>query len=436
MKARYLDLLRDDDVRRWFENLRAKSALTATVYLRGLGYFCQLNQTTPREILKAAKSEAFRDRFTDFVRRLEKEGKAGSYIARFKKVLHSWLAYNGVPVRLKVNIAGEYDTPTIESERVPSKEELDRIARMATPRGRVSAVLMAFSGLRPESLGDYTGSDGLRLGDLVEAEIKPEGIEFRSSPTMLLVRRGLSKARHQYFTFASGQTLTYIKEYLDERVKRGERLGKDSPLLGFDARGLRKNKFLRTTLVTRDIKEAILKTGFNWRPYVLRAYFDTNMIIAESKGKTSHPYLQFMMGHKGDMEARYSTNKGILPPDMIEDMRSAYKACEPFLSTASQPLEQTSIVKEAKIEALKSMAKSLLGIDLLEAKVAKERELKRELTKDEEVELFESEIKKMRNGEWDPQIMVSEEELQKHLAEGWQFVSVLPSQKILIRKMC
>lgn len=75
--------------------------------------------------------------------------------------------------------------------------------------------------------------------------------------------------------------------------------------------------------MTRDIKEAILKAGFSWRPYVLRAYFDTNMIIAESKGKVSHPYLQFFMGHKGDMEARYSTNKGWLPPDMVEGMREA-----------------------------------------------------------------------------------------------------------------
>jgi len=43
---------------------------------------------------------------------------------------------------------------------------------------------------------------------------------------------------------------------------------------------------------------------------MLRAYCDTNMIIAESKGKISHPYMQFIMGHKGDIEARYSTNKG------------------------------------------------------------------------------------------------------------------------------
>jgi site-specific recombinase XerC len=434
LKARYAYLLEDEDVRRWFDNLAAKSYVTATVYLRTLGLYCELNNTNPKAMLQTAGSKAFRDGFSDFVRRLEREGKAGSYIARFKKVLHSWLSYNGLNVKLRVNIAREYDTPTIAGERVPSKEELEKIIRMASPRGRVSIALMAFSGLRPESLGNYTGDDGLRLGDFAEAEISDDGIKFEKTPAMLVVRKGLSKARHQYFTFLPEQGITYVKEYLAERVKLGERLGKDSPLLGFDPRGAKKNRFLRTTLVTRDVKEAILKAGFSWRPYVLRAYFDTNMIIAESKGKISHPYLQFLMGHKGDIEARYSTNKGVLPPDMIEDMRKAYRECEPFLTTLSKPLEETSVIKEAKVEALKSIAKSLLGIDLVEVKVAREKELGRELSKDEELELFENELKKLREGKHNPQRIVKENELEDFLKEGWQFVSVLPSQRILIRK--
>jgi hypothetical protein len=434
MRAKYAYLLEDEDVKRWFDNLAAKSYLTATVYLRNLGFYCEVNGTSPKALLKVAGTKAFRDSFTDFVRRLEGEGKAGSYIARFKKTLHSWFSYNGLNVRLKVNVRGEHETPTIANERVPSKEELDRVLRMATLRGRVSIALMAFSGLRPQTLGNYTGTDGIRLGDFIEAKVNEKGITFTKIPTMLVVRRGLSKAKHQYFTFVPQQTITYIEEYLEERVKHGERLGKDSPLLGFDPRGVKRNKFLRTTLVTRDIREAILKAGFQWRPYVLRAYCDTNMIIAESKGKISHPYLQFIMGHKGDIEARYSTNKGVLPPDMIEDMRKAYKECEPFLSTATQPLEQASVVKEAKIEALKSMAKSLLGIDLVDVKVAREKQLGRELNKDEELELYERELKRLRDGKHNPQRIIHEKELEKYLVEGWQFVSVLPSQKILIKK--
>jgi hypothetical protein len=434
MGTKYAQLLKNKDVKRWFDNLAAKSVVTATVSLRTLGLYCEMNKTDPKSILKVAKTKSFRNKFHDFVRKLEREGKAGSYITRFRKVLHSWMAFNGLNVRLQVNIVGEHDTPSIADERIPSKEELEKIIRMATPRARISVALMAFSGLRPESLGDYTGIDGLKLGDFVEAQLSENGIEFPRIPTVLLVRKGLSKARHQYFAFVPKQTATYIKEYLEKRIKKGEDLDKDSPLIWFDEHGKSRNEFLRTTLVTRDVKEAIVKAGFSWRPYVLRAYCDTNMIIAESKGKISHPYLQFMMGHKGDIEARYSTNKGRLPPDMIEDMRRCYNSCEPFLSTVTQPLEQMNIVTEAKIEALKSMAKSLLGIDLLEVKVAKEKELGKELSKDEEIQLFESELKKLRDGTHNPQRIIGEKELEKNLAEGWQFVSTLPSQKILIRK--
>ncbi|MEM2636222.1 MAG: hypothetical protein QXQ28_05095 [Candidatus Nezhaarchaeales archaeon] len=85
-------MLEDEDVRRWFDNLAAKSLLTATVYLRNLGLYCELNGTDPKGILRDDGSKAFRDRFADFVRRLEREGKASSYIARFKKVLDDWFA--------------------------------------------------------------------------------------------------------------------------------------------------------------------------------------------------------------------------------------------------------------------------------------------------------------------------------------------------------
>ncbi|MGQ9507604.1 MAG: hypothetical protein ACUVTB_07110, partial [Candidatus Bathycorpusculaceae bacterium] len=123
-----------------------------------------------------------------------------------------------------------------------------------------------------------------------------------------------------------------------------------------------------------------------------------------------------------------------LDPATIERMREAYKKCEPFLLATSQPLDQTALVKEAKIEALKSMAKSLLGIDLLHVKIAKEKEIGRELSKDEELELFETELKRLREGKHNPQRIVHERELPKYLTEGWQFVSVLPSRKILIKK--
>ena len=44
-------------------------------------------------------------------------------------------------------------------------------------------------------------------------------------------------------------------------------------------------------------------------------------------------YRSFLIGHVGDIEHRYTVNKGSLPDDMIESMRSAYEKSLRFLET-------------------------------------------------------------------------------------------------------
>ncbi|MDG7000129.1 MAG: site-specific integrase [Nitrososphaerota archaeon] len=428
MSSKYSSLLEDQDVKRWIDNLSANSLITAEVYLRTMGLYCDLLGTTPKKILKDAPSKRFRDGFTDFVRKMEKEGKAGSYIERFKKVILSWLSYNNVEVKLKVNIRGKSETPTIANERVPSKDELSRILRMASPRARVSIALMAFSGLRPESLGSFAGTNAIKLQDFIEGKITSDGLSFdnKNIPSILRVRSPLSKARHQYFTFVGEEAITYINEYLQERAKKHkEKLSPTSPVLAFDPRGVKKtNPLLRTSLVTRDIKEAIIKAGFSWRPYVLRSYADTNMIVAESKGLISHPFLQFVMGHKGDIEARYSTNKGRLPPSMIEEMRKSYKKCEPILSTKSSEMGKEEIKQTVKEEFL-----SLAGIpeeqieNMDVASMSKEEVLKTVRDK-----LLGSMV---NNG--NKQRVVPIGEVKSFIGQGFEYVASLPDGDAIIR---
>ena len=236
----------------------------------------------------------------------------------------------------------------------------------------------------------------------------------------------MSKARHQYFTFVGEESITYINEYLQERSKKQrEKLTLNSPILAFDPRGVKKtNPLLRTSLVTRDIKEAIIKAGYSWRPYVLRSYADTNMIVAESKGLISHPFLQFVMGHKGDIEARYSTNKGRLSPTMIEEMRKSYKKCEPILSTKSSELGKDEIKQTVKEEFL-----SLAGIpeDEIEnmdvASMSKEDVLKTVREK-----LLGSMV---NNG--NKQRVVPINEVKSFIGQGFEYVAALPDGDAIVR---
>ncbi len=422
-QPKHKELLENQHVNRWYENLKAGSNITADVYLRTLGLFFELNNLTPEMIIDLAKNNPreFKDRFMDFVRFLERQGKAGSYIVRFKKVLISWLKFNDIDLKIDIKIKGENDNPTIANERAPNKEELAKIIRKASLRGRVEIALIAFSGLRPESLGNYDGTDGIRLGDLKELNI--ETLEFEKVPTMLIVRSSLSKAKHQYFTFIPEEGVTYILDYLQDRKKKGENLTSDSPLLIFDEKGRKKHSFLRTMLVTRDIREAIKSAGLKMRPYILRSYFATTLDIAESKGLISHPWRQFFMGHKGDIEARYSTNKR-LPPDLIEEMREAYKKCTKFLETRNNEVSDSN----AKLYLQQQL---LLAVGYKQEKIDK-MDLSN-MSNEDFQKLLRDKIANALANNGNKQKVVKIDEVAEYINKGYEFVAALPNGTAIVK---
>jgi integrase len=326
-KSRHNDLRSNKLVMDWYKNLQGGSFITADTYLRTLGLYCKLTKNTPESILEKAKKRELKLEFINYVNDLQKKGKAGSYIVRFKKTFNSWLTFNNLDSKLQgIKIRGANLNPTIQDERPPTKEELDKILRNASLRGRTIIGIMAFSGVRPESPGNYKGTDGIVLKDIEGLEITDQGINFNIFLAMLKIRATLSKKGNAYFTFLPEQACKYIKDYLDLRLRNKEKLNLESPLILADPGGshLNDTNFVSTAFLLRDVRKAIRKAGFTFRPYVMRVYFASAMDIAESKGLISHSWRAFFMGHKGDIEARYSTNKR-LPPDVIEQMRKHIK---------------------------------------------------------------------------------------------------------------
>ena len=58
------------------------------------------------------------------------------------------------------------------------------------------------------------------------------------------------------------------------------------------------------------------------------------MLVAEARGKIAHDFHVFWMGHTGGMQSRYTTNKGMLPDVLMDEMRAAYARAEPMLAPA------------------------------------------------------------------------------------------------------
>ena len=334
-KKKYQEFYENEQVNRWYLNMRTRSPISEDIWRRNLALYCEINGVTPKMIIGQAKDNNLEAHFHDFVFKIIGEGKKNAYVGKFKHTIGSWLSFNDIVYKIRINILNENVNETTENERVPTSDELARILRKATPRGRVSISLMAFSGFRPKVLGSYEGSDGLTLGDIEDLDI--ETLEFTVTSARINGRSSLSKARFRYFSFHGDEGCKYVTDYLQERKAAGETLAAESPLFVPNASNYKtKWKNIRTMLVTRDIRDAIRSAGLTMRPYIFRAYFATALDIAESKGVISHPWRQFLMGHKGDIEAVYSTNKRPLP-EKVDEMRAAYLKASEYFETIPKP---------------------------------------------------------------------------------------------------
>jgi integrase len=413
-------LLDDPDVRRWFDNLARGSQATADVHLRRLGALCASLHLTPGELARLDEKEVH-NRFLDFVGTEEKRGMAGSYIVRTLKAGKSWLLHNGKKLERPIRVRGAKGTPSLADERVPTQEELHRVILAGTPRIRTACALVAFSGVRPEVLGNYRGDDGLILADFPELKIGTDGVEFGSTPTVIRVRPELSKNSNGYVTFLAAEGCEYVKQYLDERLRAGERLGPESDLIHPDRAGKR---FIRTINIGDAVRTAIRGAGFQWRPYNLRHYFDTQLLTAESKGKVPPAFRVHWMGHVGSIDARYTTNKRRLPKEFLEEMRTAYKRCEPFLSTTptKDSGDQVASARELFLRFAQVPEAEISKLDLTA------------MTNDEVYAVAERErAKSSGTPAKGGQRAVPSAEVRSMLDAGWEYVAPLGTDQAVLR---
>ncbi|MEM2454816.1 MAG: site-specific integrase, partial [Candidatus Bathyarchaeia archaeon] len=75
-RARYGYLLVDVDVRRWYDNVARGSRVTADVYLRRLGSFCEHFNASPKQLIAMSEGDLY-NMLLDYVSFLEGNGCAG-----------------------------------------------------------------------------------------------------------------------------------------------------------------------------------------------------------------------------------------------------------------------------------------------------------------------------------------------------------------------
>lgn len=433
--SQYRKLLAEDaNLARWYENLIRGSPVTAEVYLRRLGSFCKVHSLTPLLLAKREHRE-IENLLQDHLNSLEKQGRAPGYLASIMKTIRSWAEWNEKPLQRRIKIANRDATPTLEDEGVPSKEELKKVlySDKTALRTRASICLIAFSGLRLETLGDYYGKDGLKVKDLAELGFVDK-ISFRKTPTMVRVRSNLSKARHQYFTFLPEEGCKIVAELLERRRQGGETLTPETPIIAaspsYDRRGRFKTpegaaNHITTSKISEHIRQSIRACNFKWRPYIFRSYFDTALMLAESKRLVSHAYQQFWMGHKGDIEAQYTTRKHRLPEEVVEDMRDAYRRAEEYITTSGTDESSEQRIRRAFKEQL-----------LLVAGFKKDEVEKMDLASMSDEELQGAVRHRLlgvmaNNGSRQRTIALGE--VEGYLSQGWDYVATLPNGRAIVK---
>ena len=385
-------LLSNPDIKRWHDNNARGSPLTADVRLRRLSHFCEIAGMTPMEFANLAQKDlrAVTDLIQDHVTWMEEKNHSPGYIDSTLTGLKSWLRHFDIQIIRKIKIRYVDSTPTLEGERVPDQSEIAEIFNRASLRTATTIALISKVGLRLQVLGNHNGTDGLTLADMPDISIQGSTAICSTRPLMITVRRTLSKTRHQYYTFLTENGTRKLLTYLNERIAKGETLGPESPVIAPNTsykihRGKNAGKkFLPTQRIAHEIRRTF-RPRFTWRPYVLRAYFDTQLLMAESRGKIAHDFRVFFMGHKGSMEAKYTTNKGRLPVALIEEMKQAYRRCEEFLDLEIRTGEKENQHQQNEMESL-------------------------------------------QDGQTN-QMVVSIEQVEELISKGWKIVTILPHGK-------
>lgn len=418
------------EVNRWNRELSLRSKLTADGYVRRLALFSDTAGISPGELVRRARTrpESVRRLLSDYAVAQQDRGRSPAYIRKVLFALRSWLDHNGVEFT-RLPRTGGRDGVTIENERVPSAEDLRRLLGVLSARGRVCALLMGQSGVRPGVLGSIDASDGLLLGDLPEFDLTK--LEFGRVPFVVRVRSTRDKTGRGYLTFGGPELAEAMLAYVHERVARGETLTPDSPLIGALGSGLgREGKgpkpfgtFVSTKSITEDLREGIRRSGLSFRPYVLRARFATACLLGEQHGTVTRDVREFWMGHDlGSVQNRYTLGKR-LTDETIEAMRSAYERTLPFVSVLQAPRTSNEEVYKVILE--------MAGLD--GAEVDKLGPLNSEVVLEALHRAREASASADAPAVPGQQKVVDVTSAEAWIGKGWRFVAPLNGSKVVIQ---
>ena len=127
------------------------------------------------------------------------------------------------------------------------------------------------------------------------------------------------------------------------------------------------------------------------------------------------------MGHKGDIEAVYTTNKHKLSNEMLEDMRQAFKKASDYLVT-----EKSDTKGESELKRLFLLASGKFSREEIDKKQ------QAELPYDELQKVLQERLDSV-SGNGKRQLVVPVNEVKTYLPQGYEFATNLGNGEAVLK---
>jgi integrase/uncharacterized coiled-coil protein SlyX len=443
LKLRLEDIAQDPSVARMLSR-KSLSEETRKSYLKGIRAFCEFHCAPPSELLarlKGAGGDGLVEAFSEWFAHLKDRVAPKSAWAWLPGV-KAWLQENNVKEvdRVSREIAREFRRKfgglrTLLRRDAIGKEEIVQVLKAAGRRERAIITLMA--------------SSGLRLSAALRLQLKhfKDDIWNPSLPCYAVeIPEALSKEGLPYITFISAEAARSVREYLEDRRREGEELGPESYLFAV-ARG-------RGPLTARRFeniwRELCRRAGLDMRPVQIKGYhpvgrkgggvelrsnsyrYNVRVHSLRKFFKTTCSVLgvdrmaaEAMMGHSLSsfgVESLYD-----YCTSNLDYLREQYLRALPGLTFLEPPPAAAAVNGEArrKVDELsKIIAERELEI----------RRLREELERLRGIEERVRRIETSLGASYEARI-VPEEELERYLAEGWDFVRELSNGRYIVRRL-
>jgi integrase len=407
-------------VKRWLRNVTGNSL---KLYPRYFGEFCQFVNLTPDQLLAKAVDdkglEDVHDLAKQFYEKLEREGLAPWTCTIGYSAVRSFMKWNSkrlgpMPKKFKGHVA-------YESDRILQPGEVAKMVDMA-PSLRDKAVIK-FLHESAQRAGILTA---LRYGDIrkqLEAGTTPIVVDIKAV-LFNVKRENVNKKRVRY-KFAVGKETA---DYLARMVKERGQLNDNSWLFATS-----NETWLDLDAIMTIVKHAAEKAGiqvikdlgtdrhgrprrkFEIHSHVFRRSWKHAMRQA---GVTDADFLNFVQGHELPYEGaydRYST----------EDVRKEYLKAEPYMTVMFNPEVAKKVEYDREYDAYLA-ATGKKPEDVLKDWGDMPFDQRHSFLKMRRAqETSKSDEKKV--------MVIDEREAENHLNHGYEFVTVLPSGKLLVR---